>query len=263
MENEVGQVTPVKISLDGIPESTKEEVLNPSAKLLGQAFSGALHFILDPFVKYNIVKNQEMELFKQEIENKTELIPFEDRDDSKIGLALKAMEDSKYQLNSEELREMFSNLIASSVDKKTNDLIEPSFSSILKDLSIEDAILLKKFSIERNIPSVSLQIEDTKTGIFFIKQKHILLFNSEIYSDEVSINSLERLGLIEIVETSLSSQENKERYSKFVESPFYQSIQQELPIITAENFNANHISIIKEHAKLTPLGIRFCTIVLP
>ena len=55
-------------------------------------------------VRFNIVRDQHLEDFKAKIKLGTEKIPEENRDDSKIGLALKAFEDSKYHLNSEELR---------------------------------------------------------------------------------------------------------------------------------------------------------------
>ena len=260
MENET---TAVKISLDGIPETTKESVLNPSAELIGQALSGVLHYVLDPFVRKNIVKDHELKIFAKEINEKTKVISQEDRDDSRIGLALKAMEDSKYQLNSQELREMFSNLIAASVNRRVNDNVEPSFSSILKDFSTSDAVLLKKLSIEPHIPAVSIQLEDTNTSLYFTKYKHILLFKSKVYFEAIPVSSLERLGLIEISIRSLSSIENKKRYSDFLQTPFYQSVIQELPNIVAENFNANKVNLVKEHVSLTPLGERLCSVILP
>ena len=257
------EITPVKISLDGIPESTKESVLNPAAELIGQALSGALHYVLDPFVRKNIVKNHELKIFAKEIDEKTAVILKEDRDDSKIGLALKAMEDSKYQLNSQEIRDMFSSLIAASVNRNINDNVEPSFSSILKDLSPKDAVLLKELSGDPHIPAVSIQLEDTNTNLYFTKYKHILLLKSNVYFDALSVSSLERLGLIEISVRSLSSTENKKRYSNFLQTPFYQSVLQELPSISGENFNANQVNLVKEHVGLTPLGDRLCSVILP
>ena len=257
------ETTPVKISLDGIPEFTKESVLNPAADLIGQALSGVLHYVLDPFVRKNIVKDHELKIFAKEINEKTTVISQEDRDDSKIGLALKAMEDSKYQLNSQEIRDMFSNLIAASVNRKVNDNVEPSFSSILKDLSPKDAVLLKELSNEPHIPAVSIQLEDTNTNLYFTKYKHILLLKSNVYFESLPVSSLERLGLIEISVRSLSSTENKKRYSNFLQTPFYQSGLQELPNISGENFNANQVNLIKEHVSLTPLGERLCSVILP
>lgn len=252
----------IKINIDGIPETTKEELLNPPAKLIGQAISGGLYYLLNPLLKHNIIKKHELELFSEEVQKKTSNVPEEKRDDSKLGLALKALEDSKYQLNSKELREMFASLIASSINKDINDSVEPSFSSILKDLSHEDALLLKKFFIEPHIPAVSIQFEDTNTNVYFTNYKHILLFKSASLRKEISISSLERLGLIEFSTRSLSSTENKRRYSNFESSTFYKILTKDLPVISNENFSANKVNLIKEHASLTPLGERFCAVVL-
>lgn len=56
----------VNLVLD-LPKSTKEETLNPTANLVGQAFRELGYAILDPLARYNIVKNQEMKDFADKV----------------------------------------------------------------------------------------------------------------------------------------------------------------------------------------------------
>lgn len=249
------------ISLDIIPESTKEEALNPSANLIGQAVRGVLHLALDPLVKLNIVRNQSLKDFEEQIQNKNEAIPIENRDSSKFGLALKALEDSKYQLDSEQLREMFATLISSTLDNRTNSIVQPSFSTVLKDLSPEDAIILLKFVENKKMPLVKLrfEIEDGGTGVDVFD--NILLFNDEIIYNPISISSLERLGILSIDSSKLQSKKNLEIYTAFESSSLYKSQEQRLPIVN-EEFTLSKMIVNECSIELTPFGEAFISVIV-
>lgn len=258
---EADEGTTINVSLDGIPESTKEELLNPPAKLLGQAISGIIHAVFDPLVRFNIVRNQQLKDFKDKVEASTNEIPEENRDDKKIGLTLKAFEESKYQLDSEELRQMFANLISSTVDNRKNNIVQPSFSSVLKELTPEDANLIKLFAEETTLPLVSIRAQD-KNGTGMSIKDNILIFNNTIVDNEFSLFSLERLGLIILDSGSeLKSIENQTRYQNFENHPMYSSAQKMLPINT-ENFVLTKIILNKGKAKLTPFGKAFISCVI-
>lgn len=249
----------VKLDLELIPESTKEELLNPSANLFGQASRGILHFFLDPLVKFNIVRNQDLEDFKNKVVTKNSNIPTEYRDDSKANLAYKAIEDAKFQLGYKELQNMFSNLIASTLDSRKNDVVEPAFSSILKDLSVEDARLLLHFIGNNVLPLVNIRFEDdNSSGIDLVE--HILLTNDEILHFPLSIASLERLGIIKIKETKLLSKKYFDNYDSFKSSSLYKINENKLPVHT-EQFTLNKIVVKEMHAALTSLGEKFLKVV--
>lgn len=253
--------TKVNLSLDGIPESTKEELLNPPAILLGQALSGIIHAVFDPLLKFNIVRDQQLNDFKEKVQAGTNKIPEENRDDNKIGLTLKAFEESKYQLDSEELRQMFANLISSTVDNRINSTVQPSFSSILKELTPADANLVKLFSEETYVPLVSIRAQD-KDGTGMNIKSNILIFNDETIDNELSLFSLERLGLVILdTDSELKSIANQTRYQNFVDHPIYSSIQEMLPI-NSENFSLTEIKLNKGTAKLTPFGVAFISCVI-
>lgn len=249
-----------KIIAELIPESTKEELLNPSAKLVGQALSGVLHFFLDPLVKLNVVRNQEIQDFEQKIISKNEEIPIENRDGSKKYLALKAIEDAKFQLDSEELREMFANLISSSLDSRKNNLVQPSFSSILRDLSPEDAQTLLYFKNNSALPLVDIRFESEDSSIFANYLMNIILVNNDTIQRPISITSLERLGLISVVDSKLQSPSNLTKYESFISSETYIILNENLPF-TADGCTFTKLGIIEKAVQLTPLGTDFINIV--
>lgn len=244
-----------------IPESTKEELYNPSANLIGQAFRGIVHKVLDPLVRYNIVKDQELLDFTNQVQSRTGSIPIECRDNSKIGLALKAVEDSTYQLNSKILRELFANLIASTVDSRKNNQVLPSFSSVLKDLSSDDAVLLSELSKEKISPIVTIRIQ-SDGGLGADIHENIILLEDKILDNPISISSLERAGLISIDITSkLRSSTNMKRYEEFKKSSIYQKVESDLPFISSE-IEFDKISLKEGKIALTPFGQHFVSVVI-
>lgn len=249
----------VKLDLELIPESTKEEILNPSANLFGQASRGILHFFLDPFVKFNIIRDQDLEDFKNKVVTKNSDIPTEHRDDSKANLAYKAIEDAKFQLGYEELQNMFSNLISSTLDSRKNDMVLPGFSSILRDLSAEDAQLLLHFSKNNALPLVTIRLEnDNSVGIGILE--HILLIDIGFLHSPLSIASLERLGVITLKETKLQANAHLNKYDSFKSSPLYKHYENKLPVQT-EEFTFTKVVVEEMNATLTSLGKDFLKVV--
>lgn len=87
-----------------------------------------------------------MQLYKDSIAQKIVAIPEEDLKDPPLSIVGPALEASKYYIEEETLREMFARLIASSMDERHSDIAHPSFVEIIKQLSPDDAIFLKKFN---------------------------------------------------------------------------------------------------------------------
>lgn len=145
---EVFKITDNDFTKIPIPQSTVENLVNPATKSTGNALQTVVdaffHFSLDGLRRYNIVKEKDLLDFQKKIYEKTESIPEENRDDSKVGLAFKSLEDSRYQLDEELMRELFSNLLVSTLDDRKNNKVLPSFSHILSNLTNADALFLKK-----------------------------------------------------------------------------------------------------------------------
>lgn len=116
---------------DVLPESTLEALLNPAAKSIGTAVGGLCDLIFFPLHKLGIYTEQKLKEYSDKIKQKTDDIPVENRDASKLNLVFKALEDSKYQINEEELQEAFANLIASTIDNRVNNLNFPHAESLL------------------------------------------------------------------------------------------------------------------------------------
>src|SRR5699024_2616225 len=245
-----------------VPDSTIEEAFNPTSNLIGQAFRGIAHKVLDPLVRYNIVKDEEMKDFADRTRNKTDAIPNENRDDSKLGLTYKAVEDSSYQLNEEVLREMFSNLIASTVDDRKNGQVKPFFSSILKDMSPTDASLFKLIYKENNLAIASVRIENQNTSEGVNVIKNVILLDDAEIQEPSSLDMLQRFGLIEInPERYLIAQKFVDQYNRFEKSSTYNSVKESIPF-QSDDLLLDFVKLLKGNIKLTSLGKDFANIII-
>src|SRR5699024_1947611 len=140
--------------------------------------------------------------YKESIAQKIAAIPEENLKDPPLSIVGPAIEASKYYIEEEILREMFSNLISSSMNLTKDDSVHASFVDIIKQLNTHDANILINFKKMKLGPSSLYPIMNMKhnneDGTFKNIFPLIVLFDDDIsfFKNTSSINNLERLGLI-------------------------------------------------------------------
>ncbi|MFL2081040.1 DUF4393 domain-containing protein [Latilactobacillus sakei] len=247
-----------------IPESTKEQLLNPTANNIGKSIGGISRFLLTPLLKLDIITQKNLYDFESEIYAKTDAISLKNRDSSKLGLALKTIEDSKYQLDSKDLRELFVNLIASTVDKEKNNKSHPRFSTILSEMDNNDAVFLKNLidilianGQYKFIPTCQLENHNNKTdGRSAIGELQILS-DSKTITNNISLTNLSSLGIIEV---KSELQPYNEFYSKQFDN-FENSIEIKNLKNKISEQSDHSLFILKGHIKFTELGTRFIELI--
>lgn len=186
-----------------VPNSTIELLLNPVAKEVGYTIAGVYYSIFGKLIKYGVVKKAETDALIKQVAQKYDNIPEKDRTNINKGLIYKAFEDSRYSLSSEELRDLFSNLIANSANVNNTKNASPYYSTILKNLSRNNAKFLARFKSVQSLAIVKIRFIDSKAPKNFTdyKQDYILNKNNnakkeniKAYSEE--IDTLESLGLV-------------------------------------------------------------------
>lgn len=189
-----------KNSLNFLPKNTQELLLNPTAKNIGNTLGDVSELILSPVNIATTWANAHIRKFKQSIIDNVNKIPEEKRDSSKINLAMKTIEDSKYQISDDNLRKMFAKLIAASIDKRKNQGLSPRFSNVLSQFSPEDAKFLMQISTNNlsSIPTVIFfsRMDDGsghKDGDHFIAPDKS---TASWFQNELSLDSLVSLGII-------------------------------------------------------------------
>lgn len=163
--------------------------------------------------------NREMNLndFKENLNSNLKEIPAENIQEPKISLLGPALDASKFYIDEKIIRDMFSNLIAASMDNRKNKDIHHSFVEIIKQMSSDDAILFEHLSNNALIPAVKY-IARTDKGNNKAPISDVLIKNSPLSykNTEISIINLNRIGLIEI-DIGLNSISNDDAYKEFNE----------------------------------------------
>lgn len=149
----------------------------------------------------------ELEKYNKELHKKVDDIPEEERTEPDVQVIAPALEASKFCVEKKELREMFINLIASSLDKRKEKQVHPIFSDIIQKLSATDALLFKAIAnneftfdcIIFRIPiekiAFSLAVLEqlgltTSQGIISIKKDSKKLKKGSKYNDSIRYESI-------------------------------------------------------------------------
>lgn len=196
---------------------------------------------------------------------KIEDIPKENLQEPSLAVAGPTLEKSKYYYEEKELRELFANLLTSSMDKSKSQFVHPSFPDIIQNLSSEDARFLKEISSLECIPFCELrfQIREKENFTSFFSyinngitlSKFILNLSypeEYMYDFNPIIDNLSRLKLISIPETHYA---DIEIYEPFINNPFFTYYQNEL--MNNPDILKKEITLIKGKIEITSFGQNF------
>lgn len=240
---------------NSLPLSTQEAMLNPAAKTLGEALNGAATVICSPLIILGAVSKPLLKKFSTEIDNKINKIPSENRDISKFGLVIKAMEESRYQLNKDDIRKMYVNLIASTVDNRKNTVVNPRLATVVAQFGQKEAEFLKIIYQQQlhQMPFGYLIIKNDK-NVTTRKITNCLYSTDDgsyLFGKDETIDIFNSLGIIESRQDSwLSSHIYESRYQT-LENLLKQKVNTSLG--ENENFELN-----KCYLELNSFGSSLC-----
>lgn len=178
-------------------------------------------------------------------------------------IAVPALLQISYSIDNEELRNMYANLLSRAMNIDTKDTVHPAFTDIIKQLSPDEALLLKYIYKDKptkghecTIPFVTLiyhnyvntyNIVINKFSNFPEKAGCTLEPYAKIYFD-----NLERLGILESVHERIQAL----NYQELKEHPYIHDQIEEL--LEDEAFSRGNINFQEGIYQLTVLGIQFC-----
>lgn len=214
-----------------------EDALQPTAKNVGGFFetlSGFFnHVVMHPLKKLNAQYKQKAIAFEKEMEEKYNCIPNENKAEPQLHIVGPTMESLKYNIMDEDLAEMFSNLLVSNMDNRTQSLCTPAFVKVIEQLSPIDARVFRtiflycKSSQNIEICQATLHKNDDENNI--IKNEYVPLYFVNIKIEDLnpndiskSIQNLTRLGLLNI--DFLRWRNNDEIYSQILENDYIKAL---------------------------------------
>lgn len=183
-----------------------QDALQPAAKELGKSLetvSKAVNVALAPVSALVWGYDKIKDFVDTDVSEKLQNVTEENIITPPAHIAGPALESLKYTGSVEELKELYANLLASSMDVVSTDGVHPSFVEIIKQLSSDEAKLLKYFIKVNQEPIIHIkdQREDDTGGKDYYRNFSILgqkcgLKNPSLFPNYC--DNLSRLGLIKI-----------------------------------------------------------------
>ena len=184
---------------------TYEDIAHPTAHATGQIISFIPRTIkvwLGKWEKW--IMNGEYAIRETEmlLAEKLKHIPEDKIVEPEPYVAVPALQQLSYSLDSEELRELYANLLASSMNIDKKGEVHPAFVDIIKQLAPDEAKLLKYFSSQEVIPAIEIQLKSESGKGYTVLDKldlHIPAGVLDVYDNyRVYVENLCRLQLIEM-----------------------------------------------------------------
>jgi len=185
-----------------------QDAVQPAARQVGQALetvAKSIHIALAPISALVWGYEHISDFLSTRVAEKLKDVPpsnIETPDPSVAGPALEAL---RYTGHQEALREMYANLLATSLDAQTARAAHPSFVEMIRNMSPDEAKIMLLFASRRTHPVVDLQSSSKdKTGYIVILAgySHVGHLAGCDHPDltPTYLNNLDRLGLVEIQE---------------------------------------------------------------
>lgn len=192
----------------GVLEKAYDDLAHPSAKSVGNTLSLVPRTIgvwLGKWEKWVINGEESIRLTGQAVQEKAAKIPEEKLTEPEAYVAIPAIQQLSYCYDSEELREMYANLLVSSMNADKKHHVHPSFVDIIKQLTPDEAKLLKRIKEKQPyLALIDLNVQfGTGNGYIPILRNYTNLGNGICENEQnicAYVENLDRLKLICISE---------------------------------------------------------------
>ena len=212
---------------EGVLTEAYKDALSPSVKPIGTIlsfFPRTIRLAFGRWEKWIINGEESIELTAELLRKRVEQIPEEKICEPEPYVAIPAIQQISYCENSADLRELYANLLASSMNTDKKWKVHPAFVDIIKQLNPDEAKILKKLppNIMMSHPLIDVIMNTKKTtGGYHTLVRNFSIFGIENIENPGNIcsyiDNLERLKLIEI--PALTSLANKNAYTPLKEHP--------------------------------------------
>lgn len=204
--------------------------------------------------EYNVAEAQKL------LEKKLENVSPDMIESPEPYIAIPAIQYISYCMDNEELRNMYASLLANSMNKEMKKGVHPSYLEVIKQLSPDEAKLLKMISLNPYIATIRLRAENKdRYGIDIIQNFSDICkdvgceypLNVSVYFD-----NLERLGLVRKSQP-LSKLSDEKEYNRLKNLSY---ILQQKKEIESRQDGYNTAYMIEGYIALTDYGKQFCDV---
>ncbi len=178
-----------------------EDALQPTVQETGKILAlipQTIESALLPLRKWNIDREYKFAETKKMLEYKLQNIDPDKIVTPEAYVAVPAIQAISYSMDSEELRNLYANLLAKSMNSDSKDAVHPSFVEIIKQMSPIDVQIFEIIRNSKVRPLITLSICLSNGGLIPINKNCSWINRFSLDQCCASFNNLSRLGLITI-----------------------------------------------------------------
>lgn len=253
----------LKDNVGPVLEKAYDDLVHPSANAAGIVLSypcRIIRVLFSPLEKWIINREESIKLVADSVHKKLEGVPEERLCTPEPYVAIPIIQQICLSQDSEDLREMYANLLVASMNIDTKNKVLPGFVNIIGQLSPDEAKLLKYMYEKEDIPALYIKIirsidNDSKyitaTDCFISLPTELLDIPDNL---NVYLGNLIRMQLLNIDKEALLTDKQKE-YENLIDK-FKKNI-------VKNEFLKDKIFIFeREILEITPFGYSFAKICL-
>ena len=217
--------------IEAIAQDVYTDLAKPAATAAGEVIGlvpRAIKAALLPLEKWVVEREYNLAMTKKLLEEKLKSIPPEYIVQPDAHVAVPAIQYISYCMDNEELRNMYANLLANSMNRVVKNGVHPGYVEIIKQLSPDEAKILKYMHTDSKIPTLGIKVMDGAKQIEITRDltNVMKLAGCEITGESRPyIDNLVRLGLIE-----------KSRYASFADKKVYEPLKNDPHTRSLEEF---------------------------
>lgn len=161
--------------------------------------------VLYPLKKWNLTFKYKLESFEADLKKRMETIPQGNLQSPPLMIIGPTLEGLKYTLDEDQLRDMYVNLLASSMDSRKNTVVHPSYVDIIKQMDAYDAKLFAYLAKQVGyIKAINPHVGIKDTNKYYVRSMPDWFIEyddgqSDIFQTSASLVRLAKFGLIDLM----------------------------------------------------------------
>ncbi len=218
MPEDTGKITEIAQAVATITEKVPvyQDAIPPAAQELGKGLHLVVRAVtaaLTPLEGFIWGIDQIRDFVRSKVAEKLRSVPPEEIQEPEPHIAVPAIEALRYTGAKEELAEMYANLLATSMDVKTALHAHPAFVDMIKNLSPDEARMLRHLSSNTLYPVINIKLVQNDNNSFIVVHRHVSLLGLDAqcqypFLAANYLDNLVRLGLAEIPESGFLMDES-------------------------------------------------------
>lgn len=238
-----------------------EDFVHPTAEPLGQMISylpRTIRLWLSKWEKWIINGEESVRLTAEAVREKAEKIPEDKLEEPEPYVAVPAIQQLSYCYDSKELRDLYANLLVSSMNSDTKHFIHPSFVDIIRQLTPDEAKLLKVLPRDaiayQPLMDVQVNLGSGKGSVEILRNFSNIGRGVCEYPEQINsyLENLDRLKIISILNDVHVMDEKQ--YNPIRDDPYFKAF------ASSQVEDGMHVSEKRKAFHVTNYGLSFLNI---